>query len=430
MKNGLVLSNMLFLSSVLICFNCSSSELAPSGKAEMRDTANTVIMIGIDGLRASAIDDVDAPNLRHLAATGLRSAMIPVMPTKTFVNFYSLATGLYPEHHGMNANAPYDRQIGRKFNVQTDVQDPAWWFGEPIWITAEKQGVKSATYFWVGSEVAIDGIHPSFWKPYQKSKPYHERINEVLQWLDLPSDERPKFITLYFSAVDTAAHEFGVGSEQEKQAILRVDRHIGDLIQGLKARELMPSTNIIVVADHGMANVSAEKVIDLNQWVNLANWNIPEWPTNRTSVLSPYLYLFSDTEEASELYQTLKDVSPHMQVYLKGHYPSHYHFDHSLRGPDLMMVADPEWLLYANRVEDNKRSPKIGATHGYDNLATEMQATFIANGPDFNAGQVVASFENIEVYGLLACLLNINPSKTEGNITHVQHLLRKSCSSE
>lgn len=388
-----------------------------------------IIMVGIDGLRATAIDDVDAPTLRQLANTGVRSAMIPAMPTKTFVNFYSLATGLYPEHHGMNSNSPYDRQLGRKFNVRTDVQDPSWWFGEPIWITAEKQGIKSATYFWVGSEVPIDGVHPSYWKPYQQTKDYAERITEVLAWLDLPADKRPRLITLYFSAVDTAVHQFGVGTKEEHAAILRVDRHLGELLQGLQQRDLLEKSNIIVVSDHGMANISSERIVDLNQWVDLGDWNIPEWSQQKAEVKSPYLYLFNTSDKVEAVYAKLKKASPHMQVFRKGHYPQHYHFDHLTRGPDLILVAEPEWLLYASRSQNNatKVEGNLGATHGYDNLASQMQATFIASGPDFKSTGQVAPFENIEVYGLIACLLDLTPTKTDGDVNRIKPLLNKPC---
>ena len=193
-----------------------------------------VIMIGVDGLRADTLERMPAPNLQALADTGVKADMIPAMPTKTFVNFYSLATGLHPKHHGFVSNYPYDREIGRKFDRQTDASDPQWWGGEPIWITAEKQGVKTATYFWVGSEVEIDGVRPSFWKPYQQNKDYAERVEEVLQWLALPEKQRPRLITLYFSAVDTAVHNFGVDTAQERAAVALVDKHVGDLLLGLK----------------------------------------------------------------------------------------------------------------------------------------------------------------------------------------------------
>lgn len=393
-----------------------------------------VIMIGVDGLRADSLERMTIPHLQSLANAGVKANMIPAMPTKTFVNFYSLATGLHPKHHGLISNYPYDRELGRIFNRKTDVSDPKWWGGEPIWITAEKQGIKTATYFWVGSEVAVNGVRPSFWKPYQKSKDYAERIEEVLEWLSLPKERRPRLVTLYFSAVDTAAHRFGVDSRQEKDAIIKVDKHIGDLLSGLDKLGLRKQTNLIVVADHGMVNLSDQRVINLDSWLDLSAFVAPDWPSHRKSVHLPFINLYAEEPKVVEAaYKLLVKAHPKLRVLRRGALPSNYHFDHPQREPDLMLLAETGWSIYASR---NKSLPpqrlKSGhtvATHGYDNQDPLMHAAFIANGPAFKKNLTVNPFDNIEVYGLLACALNIKPAKTDGNINNVQHMLLKDCQS-
>jgi predicted AlkP superfamily pyrophosphatase or phosphodiesterase len=390
-----------------------------------------VIMIGVDGLRADTLERMPAPNLQTLADTGVRANMIPAMPTKTFVNFYSLATGLHPKHHGFVSNYPYDREIGRKFNRQTDVSDPQWWGGEPIWITAEKQGIKAATYFWVGSEVEIDGVRPSFWKPYQQNKNYAERVEEVLQWLALPEKQRPRLITLYFSAVDTAAHNFGVDTAQERAAVALVDKHIGDLLLGLKKLGLEQRSNIVVVADHGMVNLSDQRVINIDSLVDLSSFVVSDWSDTRASVHAPFLNLFATPELVDAAYKKLHKAHPKMQVFRRGNFPTNYHFDHPQRGPNLMLLADTGWSIYASR---DKREPqplvKSGrsvATHGYDNQDPLMHATFIANGPAFKKKLQARPFDNIEVYGLLACALKIKPADTDGHVKNVQYLMAQAC---
>ena len=390
-----------------------------------------VIVIGIDGLRADSLERVSAPHLQALANAGVRANMIPAMPTKTFVNFYSIATGLHPKHHGFISNYPYDRNLGRKFNRKRDVSDPKWWGGEPIWITAEKQGIKTATYFWVGSEVEIDGVRPSFWKPYKKTKDYAERIEEVLDWLALPETKRPRLITLYFSAVDTAAHKFGVGSAEERDAIAKVDKHIGELVQGINTLGLRKNTNIVVVADHGMANLSDQRVINLDSWLDLSAFVVPDWSDGKISVHAPFLNLYAEPKLVDAAYKKLNGAHPNMRVLRRGSFPTNYHFDHPQREPDLMLLADTGWSIYASR---DKGLPqpmsKLGrsiATHGYDNEDTLMHATFIASGPDFKTQLRVKPFESIEVYGLLACALKVKPAKTDGNVKNVQHLMAHNC---
>ena len=214
----------------------------------------SVLMIGLDGLNPALLKDWDAPNLKALAARGVQAeAMYPVMPSLTFVNFYSLATGLYPESHGMVTNYPFDPPTGKIFDVATGPQEEMWWQGEPIWITAEKQGLPTAIMFWLGSEVAHDGVRPTVWTPYQHTKPYQERVDEVLAWFDKPEAERPPFAAVYFDRVDTAGHYTGPRSDKTKEALAEVDGYVGQIVDGLKSRGLLDTTNIIIVSDHGMA---------------------------------------------------------------------------------------------------------------------------------------------------------------------------------
>ena len=413
-----------------LSFMIVASFLLFSCRSEEQDSI--VIMIGIDGLQADAIDRVPAPNLLALEARGVRAeSMTPAMPTKTYVNFYSLATGLYPEHHGLISNHPYDRKLGRTFDQKTNAQDPAWWGGEPIWITAEKQGVKAATYFWVGSEVAIDGVRPTYWKPYNKNKAYSERVDEVLALLALPKKQRPRLVAMYFAAVDTAAHEFGVGSIEEREAIVRVDRHIGDLIAGITALGLKNSANIVIVSDHGMANNADERVINVDKALDLSPFIVPTWDKTEGPVYGAFINLYGAKDDIDNAFQKLNGFHPKMQVLRRDEFPQNHHFNHPDRVPDFMLLAEAGWSLYAS---ENKLKPlpmeitkRSAASHGFDNLHPSMQATFIAAGPAFVENKSVKPFENIEVYGLLACVLNIAPAKTDGEIERVAHVLKKRC---
>ncbi len=391
-----------------------------------------VIMIGVDGLRPTSITPKLTPNIDKLAEQGVRAKwLVPAMPSKTFVNFYTLATGLHPENHGMISNAPYDRALGRKFENGKDSQNPEWWKGEPIWISAEKQGLKAATYFWVGSEVTIDNIQPTYWKPYNQSIKYSERVNEVLTWLKLSKTERPNLITLYFSAVDSASHDYGLNSRKERKALKKVDKHIGDLIQGLKRLGLYQDANLIVVSDHGMVDLSDERLINLDQWVDLNSFISPDWSKDRGPAYQPFIGLFGSTEDIDYVYNKLKGKHKSMRVLKRHEFDKEYHFNHPTRAPDLMILAEPGWTLYTS--EDKslplslKAADKAIATHGYDNQAPSMRASFLAHGPAFVNGKVVEPFDNIEVYGLVACALGIKPIKTDGDIKRMSHLLDKKC---
>ena len=392
-----------------------------------QSTQPFVIMIGIDGLRPASIDQQNTPNLYRLSQQGVTAtSLTPAMPSKTFVNFYSLATGLHPEHHGIVSNYPFDRTLNRGFSRKTDIQDPQWWGGEPIWITAEKQNVKAATYFWVGSEVAIDDVRPTYWKPFKQNKDYGERVTEVLQWLTKPEAQRPHLVTLYFSAVDSAAHDNGVNSSQEIHAINNVDKHIGDLITGIHKLGLSDDTNIVVVSDHGMADLADERVINLDAKIDWSHFNIPDWHKKDHPVFAPYLNLYGDKAHVDSAFQALtQQPIAHLRVLKRGEFPANYHFDHPERGPDLMLLADTGWSVYASENGALPEPFKLQhtATHGYDNQAPEMAATFIANGPAFAKHSHVPTFDNVEVYNLLACALGIKPAINDGDLHHVRNVL-------
>jgi alkaline phosphatase D len=401
------------LISLGACQSAPPAPIAPAAPAEAAPVSSPrVLLIGLDGFRPEMLD-WDAPNLKALAARGVRAeAMTPVMPSVTFVNFYSLATGLYPENHGMVANYPYDAEAKEHFQQATGPTEERWWQGEPIWVTAEKQGLKTAIMFWLGSEVPHDGVRPSIWTPYQHEKPYQERIDEVLAWYDVPDTERPRFAAVYFDRVDTVTHYTGPNSAEAKAAVTEVDAYVGQLIDGLKARGLADSTTIIVVSDHGMAYTPPEQVLDVGEYIDLGQLVVTQFVGPYGGSGHPFLQIYGEGPALEAAYNGLSIASEHIRVYRAGAMPAHYHLDHPTRGPDLLAVADPGWLMRSVNV-GGWRAP-IPGNHGYDNLAPEMAATFLAAGPVFPEGAVAAPFQNVNVYGLIACALGITPAETDG----------------
>jgi alkaline phosphatase D len=401
---------------------------APPVAAETPDPASLprVLMIGLDGLQTGMVDKWNAPNLQALAARGVQAeAMVPVMPTKTFVNFYSLATGLYPEHHGMVDNEPYDRALGEKFQRDTGPQDARWWGGEPIWITAEKQGLNASIMFWLGSEVEVEGLRPSRWTPYGHEKPYQDRVDEVLSWFDGPADAMPRFAAIYFDRVDTAGHYFGPDADETKAAVLEVDGYVGQLVDGLKARGLLENTTVIVVSDHGMVNIDDVRSVDIGGMLDLDKLVVPEFMGPWAGSGTPFITVYGEGDALDAAYATLKDLNPHIHVWKRGEMPANYHFDHPTRGPDLFVLADPGWSLQAKDMGGWR--PLVAGTHGYDNLDPSMRATFIGAGPIFPTGETAAPFENVNVYLMAACALGLTPAKTDGDPAVAERVTEGRC---
>ena len=263
----------------------------------------TVLLISLDGFRWDYLEKAHTPNLDRLVNTGVKArALIPVFPTKTFPNHYSIATGLYPENHGIIANTMYDPVVDDTFalSLRAAVSDGRWYGGEPIWVTAEKQGQISATLFWPGSEAEIEGFRPTYWYEYDHDMPHADRVNQVLAWFDLPPDHRPTFITLYFPDTDDDGHRFGPDSPEITSTIQQLDSTLGTLFQGLMERGIMEEINILVVSDHGMASIDSTQMIFLDDYINLTQAGVIDW--------SPILGLRPPEEVRENIYAALKNA--------------------------------------------------------------------------------------------------------------------------
>ncbi|HYF38732.1 MAG TPA: ectonucleotide pyrophosphatase/phosphodiesterase [Gemmatimonadales bacterium] len=387
------------------------------GRAQQPSPDHAVILVGLDGFHPSYLDRAPSQHLRRLAQGGVRAKwMIPVFPTLTFPNFYSMVTGLYPEHHGIVSNTMKDPVLGRfALRDTAAVRDPRWWGGEPIWATVVKQGKRAATYFWPGSEAPIGGVWPSYYQLFDSRIPNADRVRQVLAWLSLPADSAPSLITLYLGDVDDAGHEFGPKSSETDSAIGRVDRAVGQLLRGLEQRGLEQRVNIVVVSDHGMAEMKADQVIYLDDYVDSAAVDIID--------LGPVISLSPRAGEDGEVFRKLQKAHPRLRVYRKAEIPARYHYRAHIRIPAIVGVADEGWTVTtrARAFRSGSRLPR--GHHGYPPDVPSMRAVFLARGPAFAKGTVVEPFENIQVYSLLAHILGLQPAPNNGSLNSIKSVL-------
>ena len=382
------------------------------------DEAPPLLLISIDGFRADYLDRYEPPTLTTLAREGVRAeALIPVFPSLTFPNHYTIVTGLYPDHHGIVANTMFDSTLGWfRLSDRDAVSDGRWWRdGEPIWVTAERQGLRTATYFWPGSEAEIRGVRPTYWVPYDGSIPGETRVRQVLEWLDLPDSLRPRFLTLYFSEVDHAGHEHGPDALEVAEAVQRVDGYLRLLVDGLRARGLLDRVNVLIVSDHGMTATSRERAIFLDDYIALDDVQVVNW--------SPVLMLTPRPGRFEIVLQALREAHPHLHVYRKAELPAHLHFGTHPRIPPIVGLADEGWTITTRtRFEQQPDRFPMGM-HGYDPTLPSMHGILIAHGPAFAHGRVVPPVENIHLYTLMCRLLGITPAPNDGSPEATELLL-------
>jgi predicted AlkP superfamily pyrophosphatase or phosphodiesterase len=386
--------------------------------AAAQQAKHYVVLVSLDGFRYDYAAKYGATNLARIAAEGASApdGMIPSFPSFTFPNHLAIVTGLYPEHHGIVENDFYDpaREQHYAYDKPDSVQDGSWYHGVPLWVLAEKQGMRSACFFWPGSEAEIDGMRPSHYIHYDKHVLDEQRIEQVIAWLKVPAAQRPHFITLYYSQPDSAGHDFGPESSQTAEAVRHVDALIGILAADLKALKL--PVDLIVVSDHGMATVEGNW-IDLDKFADLSQ------------LVTDGALLYAPSEEAAaRAYQQLRGASDKFVVYRRADVPAHLHFNGNPRSGDPVVIATGPYKIRAHASETPEIvQPNVKGEHGYDpRQMKSMRPIFYAVGPDIRPGIKVPPFENVDVYPLIAKILGLQIGTVDGHLDAVRNILRSS----
>jgi predicted AlkP superfamily pyrophosphatase or phosphodiesterase len=381
---------------------------------------NYTILISFDGFRWDYPNRGITPNLDFIKENGVHALSLqPCFPSKTFPNHYSIVTGLYPENHGIIANNFIDPITNEIYKIgdTNAVRNPKWYQGEAIWETAKRQGVITASYFWPGSELNLEYRRPDYFEKYEHLRDYNKRVEGVLNWLRFPNDQRPKFITLYFDAADTYGHKYGTSSKELNNSLMRLDSLIGKLFNGLQEINLYDSTNILIVSDHGMSDVSGDRMINVEDILKGCNQEL----FDNGSVM----YVIPDKSESTKIYNKLKSQQKNFKVYRKEEVPEYYHFSHNTMIPEIILIADPGWSLITDKDVKRYEGMSSGGNHGYDNHHIDMHGIFYAIGPDFKNGYSCGTIDNIDIYPLLAKILRIFPNNNiDGKLERIEFLLK------
>jgi predicted AlkP superfamily pyrophosphatase or phosphodiesterase len=380
---------------------------------------NYVVMVSLDGCRWDYPALYNTPTLDAIAASGVSTEWVrSSFPTKTFPNHYALATGLYPDHHGLVNNSFYDHELGLLYRMgnREMVENPDFYGGEPIWNTAEKQGMISASFFWVGSEAPVQGVQPTYWKKYDGSVPYVSRIDTVMHWLKLPLEIRPRLVMLYFDQPDAIAHTYGPVHAETGRVMEEMDGLVSDLRHRISKLPYGDRVNLLVTSDHGMGATSPERYVNINEHIE------EDWVVEVIGGNPVYLMDASDGFEDSVVnrFSKVRGIS----AWRKENLPAHLNYGTNPRIPDIVIVADSSWSIGLR--PDPSRY--MGGAHGYDNSNSDMHHIFYAEGPAFKKGYMHPPFENVDIYPLVAHILGLDPAETDGDLKDVQGMLQQSIS--
>ena len=377
-----------------------------------------LVLISMDGFRWDYIarHPAETPHLQQLRREGSSArALIPVYPSNTFPNHYSIVTGLYPAHHGIINNEMFDPGLQTFFhyNRPASAHDGRWWGGEPIWVTAIKQGHPSASSFWVGSEAEIQGVRPTYWKNYDYTIPFDKRLDELAGWLRLPEAQRPAVITFYLEETNSAGHKFGPDSPEITAAVKLLDGRLGALQARLRSEGR--AVNVVVVSDHGMTNISPDRVVVLDDYLDPAFVQVDFFGSS--AGLRPL------DGNAASVVRALSAL-PHAKAYLSGDLPARFHLSGNPRIPPVWIVPDEGWEIETRNHLKTARPHYSKGDHGFDPALDSMHGILIASGPSFKSGVVVEPVENVHIYNLLCAALGLKPAANDGDDRLVRAFLK------
>ena len=400
--------NIIGLTLCLVTFAITINSCCGEGQQKR----NLTIVVSLDAFRWDYPTIYNTPWLDSIAANGVAATMVPSYPSSTIPNHFTLATGLVPDHHGIVNSQFWAPEKGELFSMGDSATryNPYYFGGEPIWVTAKKQGVKSASIYWVGSDVAIQGLYPDYYLRWDNEPrlTYPQRVEEALRIAKLPESERPSLLMVYFDEPDWTTHHYGPVAEESEAVIEQLDSLMGILYRGLK--ELDYGVNLIVTSDHGMTDISDDRFISIEQSVN------PDWVERIVSTNPTTIFCKEGCRDS--LFEQLSKVK-HISVWRKEEVPAHLNYGTSNHLGDLIVAPDLGWQFAT--------TPRgLKGAHGYDINESDMQIIFRACGPDFKRGYTLPhSFSNVDLYSILAELLKIEPAKTDGSLEKVQELFSK-----
>ena len=386
--------------------------LAVQSWAAGRD--NYTVIISLDGLRWDYLDTYDVPFMNQLAREGVKAVMQPSFPSKTFPNHYTLATGLTPDHHGIIANIFWDREKGVEYSLSNKETraDSRYYGGDPVWLTAKHQGVKTATVFWVGSDVAVKGEYPTYWRDYQTEQlDFESRVDEIIRLLSLPEQDRPHLVMAYFEEPDRSGHDNGPMHRNTRLAVENMDLLLSKLWARIQLLPFADKVNFIVTGDHGMASVDPKRFVDIDDV-------LPKRWYERFCNDYPTLIYASAPQYVDSICDALQRVD-HIRAWKRADIPAYLGYGTDKNMGDVVVLPDVGWLFA------DKPSKKQRGSHGFDHTAADMQVGFRAIGPDFKVGYVKADrFRNVCIYPMLCYLLGVTPSPNDGSLEEVRDLLK------
>ncbi|XP_076122872.1 ectonucleotide pyrophosphatase/phosphodiesterase family member 7-like [Alosa pseudoharengus] len=414
----------MFLSVCVLCLLVVAPVLGAPANDPCFRPRNKLLFISFDGFRWDYDRDVDTPHLDSMADDGVKAAYVtPPYLTLTSPTHFTLLTGRYIENHGVIHNMWFNVSTQEKKQYyQSQFVDGYWDNGSlPIWITAQRQGLKAGSLHFPGTAatyqnetVGVRQVEP-FMYDHSNETDWRLNIDKVIgdwfvqQDLDL--------VTLYFGEPDKTGHKYGPDTPERRETVRQVDRTVGYIRQAVQSRGLAERLNIIITADHGMATIRRGPGVNEIILTDIPGFSLRDIKFHLVDY-GPTGMLLPKDGMLEKVYSALKGGHPNLHVYKKEDMPERLHYAKHPRILPLILLADPGYVINGfYPLQFNK------GEHGFDNEVMDMKPFFRAVGPDFHRGLQVGGFETVNIYPLMCHILGINPEINDGSLDVTRHML-------
>ena len=427
MKSRSNLIRLMLFIGLLFFLSCGKTITNPINTTPTKNSKSSqenpyLILISLDGFRWDYVEKYKPPQLSTFIENGVKAeSLIPSYPTKTFPNHYTIATGLYPDRHGILGNNFYshDKKVTYNIRDREMVEDGSFYHGSPIWIHAAKTGMVTASYYFVGTEANIQGLYPTFYYKFDENVKNEVRVDQAIKWLKMPKEMRPHLITMYFADLDKTGHRFGPNNDEEiKKTLFKLDTILGDLFKGIHETKL--PVNIIIVSDHGMLEVPVENYIPIELLENDEMF----LTVNNGSIVNIHP---KEDNLTDSILQFLRNKEKNFKVYLTGKTPHFEYIPKNINWGAIQVVADDGYYFSDVRSIGLRKvsARKVFGQHGFDPNLKEMHGIFYANGPAFNKGYISSPIKNIHIYPLMCQILGLEiPTDIDGDIKKIESILK------
>ena len=399
------MKNFLLLITLLIFVSCRTVD---------KEEQPYLLILSMDGCRWDYPDMYRMPTLDSMASVGVKSTMKPSFPTKTFPNHYTMATGLYPSNSGIVSNTFYHPELDLTYKIsdRATVEDTRFYKGEPFWVSAEQQGIRTASYFWVGSEAKVKGLQPYYWKKFTADITPRAIVDSVVGWLEKPEELRPHLVSFYFYQPDVVGHHYGPESIATKKVVEGLDSTLAYLFKRIHRLDISKNVNVIITSDHGMGAISPDKTVVLSEYITSED-------IEYCLGSNPHFLIEPKADKLQDVYEKLSAIEG-ITVWKKEEVPYRLRYRDSELISSLVVVADSAWSVHW----EAPKHVNYG-THGYDNCNEDMKAIFYACGPDFKEGHVHPGFPNVDLYELVCRILDIEAAPNDGCLHRVEGMLKQ-----